>query len=198
MRRLIVLGCLLLAGCTTADPGTPTPGDRPGGMTTTTTSPAETTTTAPGPVHRPRKIDVSAVDICGVMTGLPRAELGLDTDRPPLAGDSGLFPGSKDCFNNGTQANLALTLVAVVNKGATQYLDGANAKIVRTEVLGFPLHVLTTPQSPQSCFGVLDVNDGQMIFINYGVATSSSQPDTPQITLCQRVPDIARAALALL
>jgi uncharacterized protein DUF3558 len=197
MRRLIVLGCLLLAGCTTADPGTPTPGDRPGGTTTTSASTpsAETTTT---PVHRPKDIDVSAIDVCAVMTGLPRADLGLDTDRPPLAGDSGLFPGSKDCFNNGTRANLALTLVAVVDEGATQYLDGANAKVDRTEVLGFPLYVLTTPPSPSSCFGVLDVNDGQMVFINYGVATSGSQPDTSQSTLCQRVPDIARAALALL
>jgi hypothetical protein len=198
MRRLIVLGCLLLAGCTTADPGTPTAGDRPGGTTTTSTPSAGTTTTTPSAVHRPRNIDVSSVDICAVMTGLPRADLGLDTDRPPLAGDSGLFPGSKDCFNNGTEANLALTLVAVVTQGATQYLDGANAEIDQTDANGFPLYVLTTPPSPQSCFGVLDVNDGQMIFINYGVATSGSQPNTPQTTLCQRVPDIAKAALALL
>jgi len=197
MRRLIVLGCLLLAGCTTADPGTPTAGDRPDG-TTTTRSAETTTTTTTTAVRRPRNIDVSAIDICAVMTGLPRADLGLDTDRPPLAGDSGLFPGSKDCFNNGTEANLALTLVAVVGQGASQYLDGANAEIDQTDANGFPLYVLTTPPSPQSCFGVLDVNDGQMIFINYGVATSGSQPDTPQTTLCQRVPDIARAALALL
>jgi hypothetical protein len=196
MRRLIVLGCLLLAGCTTADPGTPTAGDRPGG--TTTTSSNETTTTTPTAVHRPKNIDVSAVDVCAVMTGLPRADLGLDTDRPPLAGDSGLFPGSKDCFNNGTEANLALTLVAVVDQGATRYLDGANAKVDQKDANGFPLYVLTTPPSPQSCFGVLDVNDGQMIFINYGVASSGSQPNTPQTTLCQRVPDIAKAALALL
>jgi hypothetical protein len=59
MRRLIVLGCLLLAGCTTADPGTPTAGDRPGGTTTTSTPSAGTTTTTPSAVHRPRNIDVS-------------------------------------------------------------------------------------------------------------------------------------------
>jgi len=194
MRRLIVFVCLLLAGCTTADPGTPSAGDRPGETNTTTTN-SSTTTSAPG---RPRNIDLTAVDICRVVSGLPRADLGLDTDRPPLAGDSNLFPGSKDCFSNGTQANLALTLVAVVGKGTTEYLDGANAEIDQTDANGFPLYVLTTKASPESCFGALDVNDGQMIFINYGVASSNSQPTTPQVTLCQRVPDIARAALALL
>jgi Protein of unknown function (DUF3558) len=197
MRRLIVLGCLLLAGCTTADPGTPTAGDQPHETTTATSTPTSAPTTTPSAVHRPRNIDVSAIDICAVVTGL-RANLGLDTDRPPLAGDSGLFPGSKDCFNLGTEANLALTLVAVVNRGATQYLDGANAKIDQTDASGFPLYVLTTPRSPQSCFGVLDVNDGQMIFINFGVASADSPPDTPQTTLCQRVSDIAKAAVALL
>lgn len=194
MRRLIVFACLLLAGCTTADPGTPTPADR----TSDRPSETNTTTTKSSAPSRPRNIDLATVDICQVVTGLPRADLGLDTDRPPLPGDSNLFPGSKDCFNNGTAANLALTLVAVVNQGAAAYLDGANADIDRTDANGFPLYVLTTEASPQSCFGVLDVNDGQMIFINYGVASSSSQPATPQSTLCERVPEIAKAALALL
>jgi hypothetical protein len=192
MRRLIILGCLLLAGCTTTDAGTPAAADRPRATKTTTTT---TTTSAPS---RPKSIDLTTVDVCRVVTGLPRADLGLDTDRPPLAGDSGLFPGSKDCFNDGTRANLALTLVAVVDKGAKEYLDGANADVNQTDANGFPLYVLTTQASPQSCFGALDVNDGQMIFINYGVATADGQPSTPRSTLCQRVPDIAKAALALL
>jgi hypothetical protein len=197
MRRLIVFACLLLAGCTTADPGTPTVSDQPGGTTTNeaTTTAATTTTTA---VTRPRNIDLTAVDVCQVVTGLPRPDLGLDTDRPPLADDSSLFPGSKECFNNGTAANLALTLVGVVHQGAKEYLDGANAEVHETDVGGFPLYVLTTEASPGSCFGVLDVDDGQMLFVNYGLASPSSEPVTPQDTLCRRVQDIARAALPLL
>ncbi|MFL6120933.1 DUF3558 family protein [Actinophytocola sp.] len=202
MRRLLVLVCLLLAGCTTADPGTPTAGEQTGGATTsksttktTTTNTTSTTTSAAG---RPKNIDLSAVDVCHVVTGLPRTDLGLDTDRPPLAESSGLFPGSKECFNNGTAANLALTVVAVLNQGATQYLDGADADVDRKDADGFPLYVLTNGASPDSCFGVLDVDDGQMLFINYGLASPGSQPVTPQNTLCQRVQDIARSALALL
>jgi hypothetical protein len=37
-----------------------------------------------------------------------------------------------------------------------------------------------------------------MLFINYGMAAPGTEPATPQTTLCQRIPDIARAAVALL
>jgi len=133
-----------------------------------------------------------------VLAGLPLADLGLDTDRPPLAGDSSLFPGSKDCFANGLQQNVALLVVAVVNQGVAEYLDGANAEVQQSDANGFPLYVLTTQASPDTCFGVLDVNDGQMLFINYGHGDTEPGQGVPQATLCQRVPDIARAALARL
>jgi hypothetical protein len=196
MRRLLVVIALLLAGCTATEPGTPTVGDRPSETNTTTTEASPTTTTSAG---RPRNIDMATVDICAVFSALPLATYGLDTDRPPLGGDSDVFPGSKDCFANGLQSRLGLTLVAVVDQGAAEYADGANAqvKVDRTDVDGFALYVLTPPD-PNSCFGVLDVNDGQMLDINYGTVSSGSQPATPQATLCQRVPEIAKAALAQL
>jgi Protein of unknown function (DUF3558) len=177
----------LLAGCTTADPGTPVPGE---------TATTESTTTTTG-VSRPRNIDMAAVDICGVFGALPRASFGLDESRPPLAGDSSVFPGSKDCFGTSVATNLALTLTAVVSQGAAEYVDGANAEISETDVAGFRLYVLT-PASPNSCFGVLDVNDGQMLSINYGLGSPGSPPVTPQATLCERVPEIAMAVLTQL
>lgn len=194
MRRLLVpLLALLLAGCATTSPGTPTAGNRVTETTTTASDPSTTTS-----ANRPRNIDLAAVDVCQVVTALPRATYGLDTARPPLPGDSSTFPGSKDCFANGVQQNLSLLVVAVVDTGVPEYLDGANASIDQADANGFPLYVLTTRASPDSCFGALDVNDGQMLFINYGLATPGGQPATPQPTLCQRVPDIARAALAQL
>jgi Protein of unknown function (DUF3558) len=195
MRRLLVVLGLLLAGCTATEPGSPTAGDQPGETNTTTTK-APTTTTTTG-ANRPKNIDMAAVDICKVFAGLPLATLGIDTDRPPLAGDSGVFPGSKDCSGNGLQSNLALILVAVADQSATDYVDGVTAKVDKVDVEGFQLYVLT-PTDPNSCFGVIDVNDGQLLNINYGVASSSSQPVTPQAALCQRVPEIAKAALAQL
>lgn len=196
MRWLLVVVGLLLAGCTATEPGTPTAGDRPGETNTTSTSAAPTTTTG---ASRPRNIDMAAIDICTVFSALPLATYGLDTDRPPLGDESGVFPGSKDCFADGLRTNLALTLVAVVDQGAQEYADSANSqvKVDRSDVDGFALYVLTPP-NPMSCFGVLDVNDGQLLNINYGVASPSSQPVTPQATLCQQVPEIAKAALAQL
>ena len=196
MRRVLVVIALLLAGCTATEPGTPTAGDRPSETNTTTTNAPPTTTTSDA---RPRDIDMAAVDVCAVFGALPLATYGLDTDRPPLGGDSDVFPGSKDCFANGLQSRLGLTLVAVVGQGAAEYADGANSqvRVDRTDVDGFALYVLTPPD-PKSCFGVLDVNDGQMFDINYGTVSSGSQPATPQATLCQRVPEIAKAALARL
>lgn len=194
MRWLLVPAlALLLAGCTTSDPGRPTAGGRP-----TETTSAATSATTSAASNRPRNIDLTSVDLCEMLAGIPRATFGLDTDRPPLPDDSSTFAGAKQCFNNGIQQNLALLIVGVVDQGTAEYLDGANATVDQTDANGFPLYVLTTPDSPESCFGALDVNDGQMLFVNYGLGAPDTQPATPQTTLCQRIPDIARALLAAL
>ncbi len=194
MRRLLlVTGLLLAAGCTATENGNPTAGEEPTTTTTTTTSTTQETTTTQS---RPRDIDMAGVDICGLVTSLPLPTFGLD-QRPPTGGESTSFPGSQDCFANGIQANLGLTLVAVVDQGAAEYVDGANAEVTETEVDGFPLYVLKPPV-PDSCFGALDVADGQMLYVNYGLSAPGTQPMTPQATLCERVPQIAAAAITLL
>jgi hypothetical protein len=186
MRRLLlVTGLLLAAGCTATETGSPTGEPQP--TTTTTTTTTET---------RPRDIDLAGVDICGVVKELPLTTFGLD-QRPPTGGASTTFPGSQDCFANGVAANLGLTLVAVADQGASDYVDGANAEVSETDVDGFRLYVLKPPV-PDSCFGALDVADGQMLFVNYGLGAPGAEPATPQTTLCERVPQIASAALAKL
>jgi hypothetical protein len=193
MRRLLLVTGLLLAGCTTGEVGTPTGGDEP---TTTTTTTTTTTATTEAPI-RPRDIDMASVDPCKLVASLPLGTFGLDQNRPPTGGDSTFFPGSKDCFANGIEANLGLTLTAVVDQGAKEYAEGAGAETTETDVQGFPLYVLKGP-TPDSCFGLLDVADGQMLYINYGLSAPGSEPVTPQETLCTRVPQIAEAALAKL
>lgn len=190
MRRLLlVTGLLLAAGCTATENGTPTATGTPATGEQTTTTTTTTTTQA-----RPRDIDMAGVDVCGLVASLPLATFGLD-QRPPTGGESSRFPGSQDCFANGIEANLGLTLAAVVDQGATEYIDGANAEVSETEVDGFPLYVLK-PRTPDSCFGALDVADGQMLYVNYGLSAPGAEPVTPQETLCERVPQIAAAALA--
>ncbi|MDQ3788265.1 MAG: DUF3558 domain-containing protein [Actinomycetota bacterium] len=191
MRRLLLVTGLLLAGCTTGEAGTPTAGDEP---TTTTTSTTTATTTTEA-AARPREIDMAGVDVCELVASLPLGTFGLDDDRPPTGGDSTFFPGSKDCFANGIEANLGLTITAVVDQGAKEYAEGSGAETTETDVEGFPLYVVKAP-NPDSCFGMLDVADGQMLYINYGLSTPGTEPATPQDTLCTRVPQIAAAALA--
>jgi uncharacterized protein DUF3558 len=194
MRRLLLVTGLLLAGCTTGEAGTPTAG---GDEPTTTTTSTTTTTTTTTEQTRPKDIDVAGVDVCKLVASLPRGTFGLDQDRPPTGGDSMNFPGSQDCFANGIEANLGLTITAVVDQGAAEFAEGADAEVSESDVDGYPLYLLK-PSMPHSCFGALDVADGQMIYINYGLSTPGSEPITPQATLCSRVPQIAAAVLAKL
>lgn len=195
MRRLLLVTGLLLAGCTTGQAGTPTGGDEPTTTTTTTTT-ATTTTTSAGS-DRPKDVDVAGLDVCDLVASLPRGTFGLDQDRPPTGGDSMNFPGSKDCFANGIEANLGLTVTAVVDQGAAEFADFADAEVSESDVDGYPLYLLK-PSMPHSCFGALDVADGQMIYLNYGLSAPGGEPVTPQATLCARVPQIAATVVAKL
>lgn len=195
MRRLLLVTGLLLAGCTTGEAGTPTGGEEPTTTTTTTTATATATTTTGS--ARPKDVDVAGLDVCELVTSLPMATFGLDQDRPPIGEDSMNFPGSKECFANGIDKNLALKITAVVDQGASEFAEFADAEVSESDVDGFPLYLLK-PSMAHSCFGALDVADGQMIYLNYGLSAPGSEPITPQATLCSRVPQIAAAVVAKL
>ena len=49
-----------------------------------------------------------------------------------------------------------------------------------------------------NCFGVLDVHDGQFVWIAYGLGSPAERPVTPQEQLCNTVPMIAASAVAAL
>lgn len=190
-----VVVAVLTAGCSTAQPGTPVAGDPP-----VTGEPAEpqppTSPPAEEPtVDRPRPIDLTRVDVCQVVAALPLRDYGLDGDRPPLAGNSGLFPGAKDCFANGVENNLSLLVVAVTDQGVSAFAETATvAARSATVAAGYPLTVLT-PRAPGSCIGLLDVHDGQMLYISYALGSPTERPVTPQARLCRTIPAIAAAAV---
>jgi len=197
MRRLLALtGLLLAAGCTATSPGTPVAGDDPTTVTTEPTTTTTATTTTATTASRPRDIDIAGLQVCPLLGKLPLGDYGVDPART-VGGESSLFPGSQDCFANGPDTNLGLTLVAVVGQGAAEYLDGARAEVTETAAGGFPVYVLKTAE-PSSCFGVVDVHEKQMVFVNYGVNVPGEQPVTPQRTLCDRVTQIASATITQL
>lgn len=199
MRRLLVVAAgLLLVGCTTNEAGSPTAQHTTTTTTrtaapTTTTTEATTTTTRP----RPKAIDLAGVDVCQLIGKLPLGDYGLDPARPPTGGPSSAFPGAQDCFANGPAANLGLTIVAVVDQGAGEYLDGAQGDVEEAAAKGFPTYVVKTSDQA-ACFGVVDVNEGQLLFLNYGLNIAGEEPVTPQATLCDRIPTIAAAAITQL
>ncbi len=190
-----VLAALLVAGCSSPEPGTPVAGEKATTGAETTTTGADTTTTSKPSSTRPKPIDMTAVDVCQLIGAITFADFAPDGN--PIGGESTVFPGSQDCYVNSLPQNRGLILVAVRDQGTTEYLDGANAEITETQAAGYPLYVLTLPD-PASCFGALDVNDGQMLFINYGMTQADTPPVTPQEQLCAAVPEIAAAALAQL
>ncbi|MCT2585967.1 DUF3558 domain-containing protein [Actinophytocola gossypii] len=189
----LLLVTLLAVGCSSGESGSPTAQDP------AQDPPSETereTTSATG-VDRPAPIDLTTVDVCQVVSAMPLADFGLDADRPPLAGESDLFPGAKDCFANGTTNNVSLLIVAVTDQDARSYVETANAGKSEADAAGYPLTVLT-PANPNSCLGVVDVHDEQLLYVSYGLSSPLEQPVTPQPELCRAVPGIATAAIGAL
>lgn len=196
-----IVSLLIVSGCATVESGSPVAKDPPstGNTVPTETTEAPVTTEPETPsVNRPKPVDLTTIDICQVVGKLPLRDYELDGDRPPIGGESSIFPGSKDCFAGGITNNVSLLVVAVTSQGAQSFVDGANvAGKADSVVAGYPLTVLT-PGNPDSCFGVLDVHDGQMLYLSYGLSSPTQQPVTPQPELCRTVPKIAEAAVGVL
>jgi hypothetical protein len=202
--RITLASLLLVAGCSATEPGEPVAGgdqtERTGEPTeptgnTETTESAETSEPTDVPT-RPKDIDLTSVDICAVMKKVPVRKYGLD-GRAPIAGTSSVFPGNKDCYSGGTAKRLGLTLIAVTDQDAGDFAETANAEVSEFDAQGYPLYVLK-PQQPANCFGMLDVHDGQFVWIAYGSGGPADRPATPQDQLCKTVPMIAASTVSAL
>jgi hypothetical protein len=215
--RWLAGACLfVLAGCSSVAPGSPLAAETsvttgagapstaapstpaPSTSSPSTSSPSTGPSTKRPPVRRPAPIDLSGVDICQVVAALPRRRFGLDDDRPPVGGPSLLFPGSADCAASGIDTNASMLAVAVTTRDAPSYVDSANvAEKADGLAAGYPMTVLT-PHKTDSCLAVVDVHDGQMLYVSYSTAKVGTRPVLPQPQLCQRVAEIATAAVALM
>ncbi len=202
--RIALASLLLVAGCSTVEAGEPRVAGGPGQGTGATQEPTRTSATpgtsggsTPGDrPRRPKDIDLTKVDICRVLKKVPRRTYGIDDDRPPVGGTSQIFPGAKDCFSEGFHTNLALTLIAVTDRDARDFVSTADAEVSDFDAQGYPLSVLRPDSALTHCFGVLDVHDGQFIWIAYGNGIATRKPITPMSRLCETVPRIAASAIA--
>lgn len=198
---ILVAAAIGLAACSGTEGGSPTAQTtdqtETAGATGTTTEPSESSPTAPSSestANRPKDLDLAGVDVCGLFKRMPIKEFGVKGPSAPVGGESTSFPGSQDCYTSGGDTNLGLLLTAVSDEGMDDYVGSVNATVTRSQAAGYPLAVLR-PADTRSCFGAVDVADGQMLYINYGLADLTGKPVTPQDRLCAAVPKIAKAAL---
>ncbi len=200
--RIALASLLLVAGCSTSEAGTPAPADQPPSAAEQSGEPGEPTesaapsTTGEGP-KRPKDIDIAAVDPCAVLNKMPVRKYGLD-GRKPVGSTSGFFPGNKACYSGGFAKNLGLTLVAVKDKGAAEFLETANAEITEFDAQGYPLYLLQNEEIVGLCLGLLDVHDGQFVWITYGMASTTDRPEIPSAKFCKTVPVIAASTVTAL
>lgn len=200
---LAAVSLLAGAGCSDSEPGKPKAGDTTTAKTDETTETSETSdesaesSESEEPTgERPKPLDMASVDVCQLLTKLPVTSWGLD-GRAPVGDESSSFPGAQTCVSSGVAANLGLGLTAVTDEGVADYVESTTAQPTESQAKGYRLVVLT-PASQEDCFGVVDVNDGQLLHISYGMNIPGEAPVTAQATLCERVPAIAEAALTAL
>jgi Protein of unknown function (DUF3558) len=199
--RIALASLLLVAGCSTSRAGAPAPADDPTSTTEQSGEPTESTentttaTTTEGP-NRPKDVDLAPVDPCALLNKMPVRTWGLD-GRKPVNTNLSRFPGAKACFSNGTEKIFGLTLAAVTDTGTGEYLDTVNAKITEYDAQGYPLYTLTNPQVVNGCLGVLDVHDGQFVYISYG-RPDLDAPVIPTAKLCKTLTEIAAATVKAL
>jgi hypothetical protein len=184
-----------VAGCGNPQPGRPVAA----AAVTTTDEPTTTgrtvTTTTTTSVSRPKPLDMRAVDPCALLRDMRPADFGIDMKDAGIGGESSIFPGSKDCFTFGHEAHTGLGLTAAVNQGFDSYVGAVRATIARSDLAGYRF-AQVRPANPESCFAVVDVNDGQLLYLS--TISGAIDPVTPQDTLCGLLPTAAGAALRVL
>lgn len=188
MRRVVPLiaALALLGGCSQTTGGSPTPGGSESTPTKQASGSAKPTSAAKEPAKRPKTVNISDIDPCGLLTDAQRAEFGLD--RPPRQSEE--VPGQNGCTMSREDRKYFAGVTADTTAGIDDYAKAAG-KVTKLEVGGFPaLMVEATTQLGLSCSIAVDVSDGQVLDVS---ANSVNETDLPG--LCQIVQPIAAAVV---
>lgn len=173
-----VLG-VLLAGCATPVPGTPSPA--PGSAPPAVDLPP-----------RPREVRLDGLDPCTLLTGSDRRELGLD-QRPVLdVAPSALYGGvTQLCSIGGFEPRAISVGVELSVTGGIElfFRPGVRSEIRPIEVEGFPAVVAVPVQITDFCTVVLDVAPGQAVDVQF--ADGGRVPPIPQDLLCSDAQRVA-------
>ena len=137
------------------------------------------------------------VQNCSSVAGLPVTRWKVGAGKPFTNPDgSASFPGSLICLwgQHKTAYGLLVEFVTDVDAFEYEYLDRTpNTQI---QVKGYPVIVLSPTSFRDRCEALIDVHDGQLVFLSYW--TNPSKPAATQPTLCAQLPAIAAATLTAL
>lgn len=176
-----VLG-VLLAGCATPVPGTPSP------------VPA----TAPPAVDlppRPREVRLDGLDPCTLLTESDRRALGLD-QRPVLdVAPSALYGGvTQLCSIGGFEPRAISVGVELSVTGGIElfFRPGVRSEIRPTRITDFPA-IVAVPVIDRFCTVVVDVAPGQVVDVS--ASDGGRVPPIPQEDLCVDAERVAALAM---
>jgi Protein of unknown function (DUF3558) len=195
---------------TPAPPDTAAEAGRNESRTTPTASPSTPATPSPTPtpsVTRPWKITLKKSDSCRIIRAIPAKRFNSSQGKVD-ATSAVHFPGSIGCSRLSGHRDddpfwddpgIMLNVIAVVDQGADEFLSAPNiAELVhrRLTVGGFPAFVIKSP-SPGQCHGLLDVADGQFVYVWLAQPFGSDDKIVvPRAKLCQTVPGVLSAVLS--
>lgn len=203
MRAPLLLAGLVaaaaLAGCTTFESGTATPGTSPAAATESAGSPA------PSQPSRPKDIDLAGVQPCEAVTAQQAAAWGIDSAprSAPLGGGPPLA-GSPSCSMLSRAQQAGVLIVTSTSVGLRDYLAGSDTDSAReTSIDGFPAAVAegrtSAPERGSGeCYAVVDVADGQLLLVQFSQIAASPDRRLPLDTLCAKAEEVAKAALTTL
>lgn len=166
---LLLVACLVAAGCTTAVEGTPS---------------APTGVLLP---PRPREVRLDGVDPCSLLTAEQRAGLGFTSEPHATKPYVELFRGEvPTCTMDSSSTNPTILGIGLVTSvGVERWREGnLAASIEPTAVSGFPAVLAQPTQSTSYCAVEVDVAAGQLLDVQ--LFDGGHTPPLARKELCAR------------
>jgi len=180
----LVAVAALLGGCSETTPGTASAGPAP---RTSASGSAPTTSTTPS-TTRPKKVDLTGVDSCSLLSDAQKQQ--FDLVKSPATLKSSVYADATLCSINSGDFSYGVGLVAAAKNGIGEYASGVEkGELTPMTVGGFPALTGKSTTLLPSCVVYLDVADGQMI--DLGVDSTK----VPMDELCVRAGKIAGAII---
>lgn len=120
--------------------------------------------------------------------------------KKPSEFDSLGFPGNKECIVANSDKKETVNITGVTNKGVPEYThNGQGADLAPIKVAGFPAYTFTPKTAVGGdCRVVVDVADGQMLFVLWGYPASMGGDPPPVAERCANATKVAEGAMKVL